>query len=135
MIYLLDTNICIQHLNQRSNPVTERLRKIPETEIALCSVVRAELYYGAMKSRHPEQTLFKQRAFVERFHSFPFDDGAALVYGQIRADLERAGQTIGANDLMIAAIALANNLVLITLNAREFGRIAALTLEDWQDEN
>ncbi|PJF26875.1 MAG: VapC toxin family PIN domain ribonuclease [Phototrophicales bacterium] len=135
MIYPLDTNTCIRHLNQRSSSVTERLRELPENEIALCSVVRAELYYGAMKSRHPEQTLLKQRAFVDRFHSFPFDDDAALVYGRIRAELERVGQTIGANDLMIAAIALLHNLTLVTHNVREFERIPALTVEDWQGED
>lgn len=135
MMYLLDTNTCIRHLNQRSSSVTERLREIPETEIALCSVVCAELYYGAMKSRHPEQTLLKQRAFVDRFYSFPFDDAAALIYGRIRAELERGGQIIGANDLMIAAIALVHNLTLVTHNLREFGRIPALNIEDWQGED
>ena len=132
MKYLLDTNTCIRHLNQRSNAITEQLHNTPESEIIICSVVRAELYYGAMKSQNPEGTLNKQRRFAERFMSLPFDDAAALVYARIRAELERRGTPIGGNDLMIAAIALANGLILITHNTREFGRVAGLQIEDWE---
>lgn len=67
--YLLDTNLCIRHLNQRSEAITQRLSSLNETAIAVCSVVKADLYYGAMKSRNPQQTLFKQRVFLERFIS------------------------------------------------------------------
>ncbi|MBZ0283089.1 MAG: type II toxin-antitoxin system VapC family toxin [Anaerolineae bacterium] len=132
MKYLLDTNICIRHLNQRSQAITERLHKTPESEIVVCSVVRAELYLGAMKSQNVELTMLKQRSFAERFVSLPFDDAAAIIYARIRADLEKVGTPIGSNDMMIAAIALANGLILVTNNTREFGRIAELPLEDWE---
>src|SRR5688572_5004268 len=101
MKYLLDTNTCIRHLNQRSKAVTDHLHAIPDTDIALCSVVKAELYTGAMKSQMPEKTFAAQRAFTERFISLPFDDGAAVVYARIRALLEQSGTPIGPNDLMI----------------------------------
>ena len=65
------------------------------------------------------------------FHSYTFDDAAAEVYGHIRADLAVQGTPIGPNDLLIAAIALANNLILVTHNTREFARVAGLALEDW----
>jgi tRNA(fMet)-specific endonuclease VapC len=71
----------------------------------MCSVVKAELYFGAMKSQEPQKTLYKQQAFAERFKSLPFDDAAASEYARIRAQLEREGTPIGANDLLIAAIA------------------------------
>lgn len=132
MNYLLDTNICIRHLNQRSKAVTDRLHQIPETDIAVCSVVKAELYVGAMKSQEPQKTLRKQQAFVDRFISLPFDDAAASVYARIRAQLEREGTPIGAYDLLIAAIALANGLILVTHNTREYRRIAGLNFEDWE---
>ncbi|MCC6615211.1 MAG: type II toxin-antitoxin system VapC family toxin [Anaerolineae bacterium] len=132
MKYLLDTNTCIRHLNRRSDSITSHLKAIPETEIALCSVVKAELYAGAMKSQTPAQSLAKQRAFADRFVSLPSDDDCALVYGRIRALLELAGTPIGANDLLIAAIALANKLTLVTHNTREFERINDLKLEDWE---
>jgi len=132
MTYLLDTNTCIRHLNQRSQVITERLLAIPEAEIALCSVVKAELYFGATKSNNPEQTMLKQPAFAERFVSLSFDDASAIVYARIRADLERAGAPIGANDLMIASIVVANDLTLVTNNLREFSRIAGLKVESWE---
>jgi tRNA(fMet)-specific endonuclease VapC len=97
MKYLLDTNTCIRHLNQRSAPVTERLQRVDEGDIVVCSIVKGELYLGAMKSQTPELTMRKQRAFAERFVSLPFDDDAALNYARIRADLEIAGTPIGAN--------------------------------------
>jgi tRNA(fMet)-specific endonuclease VapC len=132
MKYLLDTNTCIRHLNQRSEMLTRRLSATPLMDIALCSVVKAELYTGAMKSISVEKTLAKQRAFAERFISLPFDDSAAMEYARIRASLEKAGTPIGGNDLMIAAIARANNLILVTRNAREFGRVQELVIVDWE---
>lgn len=132
MKYLLDTNTCIRHLNQRSKAVTDHLHQLAETDVAVCSVVKAELYFGAMKSQSPQTTLPKQQAFVERFVSLAFDDAAALIYGRIRAELERAGTPIGPNDLLIASIALANGLILVTHNTQEFSRITGLQTEDWE---
>lgn len=97
--------------------------------------VKAELYLGAMKSRKPETTLHTQRAFVERFVSLPFDDAAADYYARIRAALEQAGTPVGSNDLLIAAIALANDLILVTHNRREFKRIPGLQVEDWETDS
>jgi tRNA(fMet)-specific endonuclease VapC len=135
MKYLLDTNTCIRHLNQRSPSITRRLHALPETDIVLCSVVKAELYTGAMKSNAPEKTFTAQQAWAERFQSLPFDDGAVMVYARIRAGLEQVGRTIGGNDLLIAAIAIANDLTLVTHNTREFSRVAGLRLEDWEAED
>jgi tRNA(fMet)-specific endonuclease VapC len=136
MKYLLDTNTCIRYLNQRSAAITARFHALEDdTEIAVCSVVKGELYLGAMKSQTPEVTLRKQRAFVERFTSLPFDDEAALHYARIRAQLEMAGRPIGSNDLIIASIALAHGLILVTHNTGEFGRVTGLQLEDWEGGN
>ena len=95
-------------------------------------MVKSELFYGAMKSRKREENLNKQRQFFSRFVSLPFDDKSAEIYGVIRADLERKGTPIGGYDLQIAAIAIANNLTLVTHNIREFGRIEGLLYEDWE---
>jgi len=135
MKYLLDTNTCIRYLNRRSIAVVNRLHNTPESEIAVCSVVKAELYFGAMKSQNREHTIQGQRVFVARFISLPFDDAAADYYAVIRADLAQKGTPIGGNDLMIAAIALANGLILITHNTREFGRVSNLQIEDWETDN
>jgi len=132
MRYLLDTNVCVMYLNGRSSAIRDRLISTPIEDMAVCSVVKAELFYGAMRSNNPTRTLERQQDFLERFVSLPFGDEAALLFGQIRARLASAGTPIGAYDLQIAAIALANNLILVTHNTREFERVDGLQLEDWE---
>jgi tRNA(fMet)-specific endonuclease VapC len=100
-------------------------------EIFLCSIVKAELFYGAHKSNNPLKTIKAQKEFCNRFKSLPFDDSAAEVYGEIRSSLEKKGQIIGPNDLIIASIAKANGLILITHNGKEFNRVEGLSVEDW----
>jgi tRNA(fMet)-specific endonuclease VapC len=132
MRFLLDTNVCIRYLNGRSEAVKRELLVRRREDLVMCSVVKAELCYGAFKSRNPERNLERQSSFTEEFTSLPLDDNAAKVYGRIRADLERIGRPIGPNDLLIAAIAIANNVTLVTHNIREFGQINGLTVEDWE---
>lgn len=132
MRYLLDTNVCVVYLNGRSNALRDRLISNPIEDMAVCSVVKAELFYGAMRSNNPTKTLERQQEFLERFVSLPFGDESALLFGQIRARLASAGTPIGAYDLQIAAIALANNLILVTHNTKEFERVDGLQLEDWE---
>lgn len=131
MIYLLDTNVCIQYLTKRNLQVVARVGA--ETgRMALCSVVKAELLLGAYKSAKVAQNLAMFRSFFAAFPSLDFDDASAEIYGRIRAQLERAGTPIGSNDFLIAAIALANDLTIVTHNTREFGRVAGLRLDDWE---
>jgi tRNA(fMet)-specific endonuclease VapC len=133
MKYLLDTNACIRYLNARSERLQQRLDATPHEEVVVCTIVEAELFYGAAKSRSPEKTIVAQHAFLEKFRSLPFDTEAALQYGQVRADLESRGTPIGANDLLIASIALANGLTLVTHNTREFASVTGLSLQDWEN--
>ena len=132
MKYLLDTNVCIRYLNGRSENIRKNIASTAPLDIVLCSVVKAELFYGAMKSCYPEKNLAKQRKFTDRFVSLPFDDRATEAYSRIRAQLETAGTLIGPNDLLIAAIAVANKLTLVTHNTKEFSRIPMLPLNDWE---
>ncbi len=132
MTYLLDTNTCIRYLNGRAPRVLQQLQSLPPDEVRVCAVVKAEMYFGAMKSLDPVHTLAQQRAFLDAFESLPFDDAAAEAYGRIRAELTRRGTPIGPNDLMIAAIALAYDLILVTHNTAEFSRVSDLRLEDWE---
>jgi tRNA(fMet)-specific endonuclease VapC len=101
-------------------------------EVGVCSVVKAEMFAGAMRSNDPSRTRSQQQAFLGQFLSLPFDDAAAEVYAVIRAQLEAVGTPIGPYDLQIAAIALANGLTLVTHNTREFSRVTGLLLEDWE---
>lgn len=132
MRYLLDTNACVIYLNGRSPSMRDRLLSTPVNDLAVCSVVKAELFYGAFRSNNPNRTLERQQTFLAQFISLPFTDEAALLAGQIRAGLASAGTPIGSYDLQIAAIALTNNLTLVTHNTREFERIDGLQIEDWE---
>jgi tRNA(fMet)-specific endonuclease VapC len=118
-------------LNGTATGVMRHLQTLSPHEVTVCSVVKAELFYGAMKSTNPTKTLAKQQEFLSQFHSYPFDDHAAEEYGSIRAFLARQGTPIGPNDLMIAAIALARSVTLVTHNIREFSRVPGLSLADW----
>ena len=134
MRFLLDTNTCIVYLRGRNLMLKQRLDAVAQ-ETVVCSVVKAELFYGAMKSAKPEQNLRLQEVFLAQFVSLPFDDLATTFFGQIRAQLEAKGTPIGSYDLQIAAIALAHNLILVTHNTREFRRVEGLQWEDWEVEN
>jgi tRNA(fMet)-specific endonuclease VapC len=132
MIYLLDTNAWISYLNSHTSPVRNRLNRFSPQEITTCSVVKAELYFGAYKSSRREENLALLSNLFKEIQSYPFDDAAADVYGRIRADLIKRGAPIGPNDLMISAIALTKDLVLITHNVSEFSKVAELKYEDWE---
>lgn len=133
MRYLLDTNTCIRYLNGTSEAIRRHIETTHPREVAVCAVVKAELFYGAENSQYPEANLEKQRAFLDRFVSLPFDDQAAEVYGRIRWQLKKAGTPIGPNDLLIAAIAVSQNCILVTHNTKEFARITELDIEDWEE--
>ena len=130
MSYLLDTNICIALLTGERELAKKFKAKAP-TSFHLCSVVKAELLYGAHKSQNVEANLALLEHFFAQFNSLPFDDVAAQFYGTARALLAKAGTPIGANDLLIAGIAQGNNLTILTRNRREFLRIPGLRTETW----
>lgn len=132
MKYLLDTNVCIAVLRDRQSLATLRLAAHFKSDIVLCSIVKAELFYGIYKSGRLQRDWPHLYSFFSQFASLPFDDAAAEIAGRLRAHLSSAGTSIGPNDLLIAAVALANNLTLVTHNTYEFSCVPGLTLEDWE---
>ena len=134
MKYLLDTNACIGWLRMSQPAIVSRMKKESPSDLAICSVVVAELIFGAERSAPAHQA--KNRLRVSRlraqFTSLAFDDFAAQYYGVIRSLLTAAGNLIGPNDLLIASIALANRLILVTHNVSKFTRVPGLQIEDWQ---
>ncbi len=132
MTLLLDANACIRYLNRRSPSLKAKLDAVDSAQVLVCFVVKAEMHFGAARSRDPAKAMAEQRLFFSRFRSLPFDDAAAESYAEIRADLSRRGQLIGPNDLMIAAICIAKDVTLVTHNVTEFGRINGLAIEDWE---
>jgi len=132
MSYLLDTNAWSSYLNYPSSPIRQRIARLHSSEIAFCSVVKAELLYGVYKSSKRDDNLASLVDIFKPFRSYVFDDAAALIYGQIRAELASRGTPIGPNDFLIAAIALANRLTLVTHNVSEFSKVPGLSVEDWE---
>ena len=132
-MYALDTCICIDFLRGK---LPYAFRLMQETEPSLFkipAIVEAELRVGAEKSRNPGKTRLAVEGFLAPFEVLPFDSTAAGVYGALRAELEKQGCVIGANDLLIAATALAHGATLVTRNVREFKRVPGLALEDWAE--
>lgn len=131
MSYLLDTDVCIVFLNGTDPAVRERLRDEGPGRVALCSVVKAELLFGARKGKRSRSNLERLQEFFRGFPSLPFEDAAAEVYGRVRAALAETGRPIGPNDLLIASIALAGGHTLVSRNLREFTRVPGLEVEQW----
>ncbi len=130
MKYLLDTNTVITLL-KRHKAVLAKLRKNTPSDVVLSAIVAHELYFGAYKSHDTS----KNFALVENleFEVLPFDRDDAAQSGQVRAALAAAGTPIGPYDLLIAGQALARGLILVTRNTREFGRVAGLRIENWEN--
>jgi tRNA(fMet)-specific endonuclease VapC len=131
MKYFLDTNICIYIINKRPAELIKKITQLEPYEIGISAIVVSELEYGVAKSSRPEQNQKRLDGFLRPFQIAPYDHAAARVYGRIRATLERKGEPIGREDLLIAAHALANNGILVTNNEREFLRVPDLQVENW----
>ena len=131
MKLLLDTNICIYIINQRPSAVLDRFLQYKVGDIGLSSITLSELRYGVAKSRHRAQNTAALDEFIIPLDVVPFDEVAALTYGDIRAALEGAGTPIGAMDLLIASHAVSMDVSLVTNNVREFKRVPALHVIDW----
>ena len=131
MRYLADSNVWIQFLKRRNSAVAARLQEIPAADVAVCSIVWAELLHGARKYETPVDRVSRVETALSPYVSLPFDNAAAMHYAEIRDSLERSGTIIGANDLLIASIARAHNLTVATGNVDEFSRVPGLQVEDW----
>jgi len=132
LTYLLDTNVCIRFLNGTHPAIAAQMRATAPTDIALCSVVKAELLFGARRSSHVQANLQLLARFFQPFACLAFDDRCAEEAGQIRATLADQGNPIGPNDVLIAATARAHDATLVTHNQNEFSRVTGLRLEDWE---
>ena len=131
--YLLDTNICIYVIRKRPEAVLRHFDRIRPGEAAISVITYGELFYGAMKSQRRKASLETLREFVNLVPALPVPEMAAGAYGFIRAEAESKGETIGANDLWIAAHAMELGLVLVTNNEREFRRVRGLKVQNWAE--
>jgi tRNA(fMet)-specific endonuclease VapC len=129
--YLLDTDTCIYIRRNRPPHIVARFDKIDPGDVAISVVTYGELIYGAAKSVDPQRAMTELQRVIGLVSILPLPEGAARLYGEIRATLEARGTIIGSNDLWIAAHALSADLTLVTNNEREFKRVKDLRLENW----
>jgi tRNA(fMet)-specific endonuclease VapC len=131
MHYMLDTNICSYVLRSRPPSVKKHFDEAGPGALAVSTVVLAELLFGA--ARHPQGPVIRREIgdLVSRLAVVPWDEAAAEHYGDIRAELERAGTPLGAMDMMIAAHARSRGSTLVSHDTRHFGRVPGLLVANW----
>ncbi len=131
MRFMLDTDTCIALIKRKPASILRRLAALAPGEAGISAVTLAELRFGAAKSAQPEKNGQALDEFLLPLEVADFDEPATLIYGTIRAGLERAGTPIGPLDTQIGAHALSLGAALISHNTREFRRIPGLTVVDW----
>ena len=132
--YSLDTNVCIDLIRGKSVPVRRRFREVVAEGSVLCvsSVVLHELWYGVAKSAHRERNTERLQAFLSGpLEILYWDDADARAAGEVRAQVEQDGYSIGAYDALIAAQAIRRGIPVVTANTKEFKRVDGLDWEDW----
>jgi tRNA(fMet)-specific endonuclease VapC len=129
--WMLDTNTCIAIIKGEPAQAIKKLRGKNIGQVGLSSITLGELSFGAARSARREQNLAALNEFLLALEVAPCDQAVAFEYGELRAALERVGWPIGSLDTLIAAHALALDVVLVTNNTREFGRVEGLRVEDW----
>lgn len=130
-MYMLDTDICIYIIKRKSITVLKRLESLQPGQLAMSTITFAELMNGAKKSKQVEANVAKLNELGELIQILPFDQKAAIIYGDVRSTLEKKGIIIGSNDLLIAAHALSLDCILVSNNEKEFKRVDGLRIENW----
>jgi tRNA(fMet)-specific endonuclease VapC len=130
LTYMLDTNICIYVMKNYPQTLREKFNALAE-QLCISSITLGELHYGAEKSTRRSENLAAIEHFAARLEVLPFDIKAAAHYGQLRAELERAGTPCGPHDMQIGGHARSEGLIVVTNNAREFARMPGLRTENW----
>lgn len=129
--YLLDTDICIYLIKNKPKHMVDRFLAYHPGEIGISTISLAELRLGVAKSQFPEKNHLALENMLRPIEILPFDENAAMAYGEIRKVLEKAGTPIGAMDYLIAAHSLSIGAILVTNNEREFKRVKKLKIENW----
>ena len=130
-MYMLDTDICIYIIKKKPESALRYFQRLQPGDLAISAITFAELMNGAKKSRHVEANITRLHELTELLEIKPFDQKAAIAYGDVRSTLEKRGNIIGSNDLLIAAHALSLDYILVTNNEKEFSRVDGLKMENW----
>jgi len=130
-MYMLDTDICIYIIKRKPRSALKRLECLQPGQLPMSAITFAELMNGAKKSKQVEANVAKLNELGELMQILPFDQKTAVFYGDVRSTLEKKGNIIGSNDLLIAAHALSLDLILVSNNEKEFKRVDGLKIENW----
>ncbi|MDR2856775.1 MAG: tRNA(fMet)-specific endonuclease VapC [Novosphingobium sp.] len=130
LVYMLDTNICIYVMKHHPPELRDRFNTLAD-QLCISSITLGELHYGVEKSALRDRNLTALEHFVARLDVLPFADKAAAHYGQVRAELERAGTPCGPHDMQIGGHARSEGLIIVTNNMREFARMPGVRSENW----
>jgi len=130
LTYMLDTNTCIYIMKHYPPDLREKFNTLAE-QLCISSISLGELHYGAEKSMRRADNLTAIEEFVARLDVLPFAEKAAAHYGQVRAELERAGRPSGPHDMQIGGHARSEGLIVVTNNMREFARMPGVRAENW----
>lgn len=130
MQYLLDTDICIYWLKGKQ-AVREQIKRVGQSEIAICVITASELYFGAYNSSKIQQNLLTAENFINSLPVFSLSNDTLKKFGQLKAQLRQAGTPVADLDLLIASVAITEELILVTNNTRHYQRIVDLKLDNW----
>lgn len=130
--HLLDTSVYSQPIKKQPHAeVIKRWQTVGDTAIVTSAICEAEILFGLFKNNSVNMTKLYDTLLKGRYDSLPVDSNVAAIYAELRKECEKNGTQVGDMDLLIAATAKANNLIVATLNTKDFVVIAGITVEDW----
>ncbi|PID47108.1 MAG: VapC toxin family PIN domain ribonuclease [Proteobacteria bacterium] len=128
---LLDTDTCIYIINNKPSYVREMFEKYNALDIAISSISLSELIFGIEKSKYKEQNKNALQVFLAPLDVLDFGYEQSIIYGKLRADLEKNQSLIGSMDMLIASHALSLGLILVTNNEKDFKKVPKLKVQNW----
>jgi tRNA(fMet)-specific endonuclease VapC len=131
---MLDTNVLITAMRRKGSAVAEKLGRVAAGNVCISAVAYGELMLGVYKTDNPKRSSLQVKLILNEVAILPVTLQVAEVYGVLKAHLEKRGESIGRNDLWIAAHAVAEEIILVTNNEREFRRVPGLRIENWTKE-
>jgi tRNA(fMet)-specific endonuclease VapC len=132
-MYLLDTNI-FGFLFQKNPNIISKFQSTDPSMIKICSIVWAEINLGLLSMQNAQKQVLLINFYKEvksKIKSYPFDEKSAMIFARIKHNSQKSGKNIEVFDSLIASIALANDLILVTNNTKHFSNIPNLKIEDW----
>ena len=130
MIYMFDTDTVSFFMKDNPKEIRKKVAKHNKDDFCISAITCAELMFG-LKKNYSEKLDFWLNEVLDRFRVISFDDASSIIYGEIRATLEKSGNPLDNMDMLIAASALAEKAILVSHNVKHFSKVKDLKVEDW----